>query len=97
MGRRRRGESDMQTRNGNLIIADLVGSTRHTRHLETTKGNTGPRMRLGGNNQGTQEDVETAHSRFCGIFRNLSNVQLERHSVHTLVPCIVHSNLCYRK
>jgi hypothetical protein len=29
MGRRLRGESAMQTRNANLVIADLVGSTRH--------------------------------------------------------------------
>jgi hypothetical protein len=46
MGRRVRGESDMQTRNGNLIIADLAGRTRHARHLGTTTGNVGPRRRL---------------------------------------------------
>jgi hypothetical protein len=31
--RRPRGGSDMQTRNGNLIIVDLAGSTRHARRL----------------------------------------------------------------
>jgi hypothetical protein len=29
MGRRLRGGGDIQARNGNLIITDLVGSTRH--------------------------------------------------------------------
>jgi hypothetical protein len=42
MGRRLRGGSDMQTRNGNLI-SDLVGNTRPARHLGTTTGNVGPR------------------------------------------------------
>jgi hypothetical protein len=46
---------DMQTRNGNLIIADLVRSTRHARHLGTTE-NAGPRKRLRGLNGGNQED-----------------------------------------
>jgi hypothetical protein len=36
---------DSPTRKGNIIIADLVGSTRH---LGTTKGNAGPRKRLAG-------------------------------------------------
>jgi hypothetical protein len=58
-GRRPRGGSDMQTRNGNLIIADLVGSTRHARHLGTTTGNAGPRKQLGDN-----EDKEWC-SRMC--------------------------------
>jgi hypothetical protein len=34
-GQKAEGESGMQTRNGNLVIADLVGSTRHARHLGT--------------------------------------------------------------
>jgi hypothetical protein len=42
MGRRLRGGSDMQTRNGNLI-SDLVGNTKHARHLGTTTGKVGPR------------------------------------------------------
>jgi hypothetical protein len=40
--------SDVQTRNGDLVIADLVVSTRHARHQGTTTGNTGPRKRPGG-------------------------------------------------
>jgi hypothetical protein len=50
------GGSDMQTRNENLIIADLVRSTRHARHLGTTAGKAGPRKRLGGHHGGIQED-----------------------------------------
>jgi hypothetical protein len=42
-GRRPRGGSDMQTRNGNLIIANLVGSTRH---LWTPTGDAGPRIEM---------------------------------------------------
>jgi hypothetical protein len=44
----------MQSRNGNLIIADLVRSIIHARHTGTTTGNVGPRRRLGGHP--TQED-----------------------------------------
>jgi hypothetical protein len=33
MGRSLSGGSGMQSRNGDLIIADLVGSTRHASHL----------------------------------------------------------------
>jgi hypothetical protein len=46
----------MQTRNENLVIAGLVRSTRHTRHLGTTTGNAGANGRLGGHNWGAQED-----------------------------------------
>jgi hypothetical protein len=52
MGRKLRGGSDIQTRNGNLIIADLVGSTRRVRLLGTTTGNAGPRRQ----SRGAQED-----------------------------------------
>jgi hypothetical protein len=45
-GRRPMGGSDMQTRSGNLVIADLVGSTRHARYLGTRAGGAGPRKRL---------------------------------------------------
>jgi hypothetical protein len=54
-GTRLRGGRDMQTRNMNLIIPDLVGSTRHAWHLGTTTGNAGPRERLGVHNWRTQE------------------------------------------
>jgi hypothetical protein len=54
--KRLRGGNDTQMRNGNLIITDLVRSTRHARYLGTTTGNTGPTRRLGGHNRGTQED-----------------------------------------
>jgi hypothetical protein len=45
----------MQTGNGNLVIADLVGSmTRHVRHLGTATGNVGSRKWLRGLNRGAQ-------------------------------------------
>jgi hypothetical protein len=47
----------MQTRNGNLVIDDLGGSTRHARNPGTTTGNAGPRRQLGGHNEGTLERV----------------------------------------
>jgi hypothetical protein len=37
--------SGMQTRNGDLIIADQVGSTRHTRHLRTEELKSESRLR----------------------------------------------------
>jgi hypothetical protein len=51
----------MQTRNGNFIIADLVESTRHARHLGTTTGSKGPRKQLGCYNKGpTRTEVTEA-------------------------------------
>jgi hypothetical protein len=38
----------------NLVIADLVGSTRHARHMLTTTKTAGPRRRLGERNWGTE-------------------------------------------
>jgi hypothetical protein len=55
MGKRLRGGDDKQPRNGNLIIADLVGSIRH---LGAITRNAGPRMRLRGLDGGTQEEEE---------------------------------------
>jgi hypothetical protein len=46
----------MPTRNVKLGIADLVGSTRHARHMWNTTKTAGPRRRLGGHNRGTQEE-----------------------------------------
>jgi hypothetical protein len=46
----------MQTSIGNLIIADLVMSTRHARYLGTTTENAGPRKWPVGHNGGTWED-----------------------------------------
>jgi hypothetical protein len=54
-GTRLRGGRDMQTRNVNLIIPELAGSTRHARHLGTTTGNAGLREWLGVHNGRTQE------------------------------------------
>jgi hypothetical protein len=57
MGRRLRGGINMQTRNGNLIITDLVASTSHERHLGTTTGHAGPEQEAaGGAEPGTPED-----------------------------------------
>jgi hypothetical protein len=55
-GRRPRRGRDMRTRNGNLRITDLVGSTRDAKHLGTT-GDAGPRKWPGGDTtRETQED-----------------------------------------
>jgi hypothetical protein len=49
----RRGRG-IPTGHKNLIIADLVGSTRYTKHLGATTGNTGPSQEAGKALQGPQ-------------------------------------------
>jgi hypothetical protein len=56
----------MQTRNAYVVSVDLVRSTRHTMHLETTTGNSRPRQRLGVRTGRIQDDrggraIQTVH------------------------------------
>jgi hypothetical protein len=48
MHRRSRGGRDMQTRNGEFVIAEQVRRTRPAKHLWTTAGVVGPRVQQGG-------------------------------------------------
>jgi hypothetical protein len=55
MGRRSWMLRDMQTRDGDLVIADQVRIKRHARHLYTTPANAGHRQLPGRARRRTQE------------------------------------------